>query len=324
MTGQPKSEIVSIDPALPDVDRFISAFVDLWNNALGEEMAISQAFVRYNLKPSVGVMRNLFVATVNERMVGVALATALHGEPLVNADSEGWLDALVVEPGMQRRGVGRLLLGAAERWLVEQGCQAVQVGGGLRPFTPGAPETSGATAFFTRHGYQHLGVSWDMAANLATYAPPAGMREAPCAVRPATPSHAGELLNFLRREFPGRWRYEAEMFLADGGRISDFMLLWSERGVDGCCLLTFPDSVRPLERFYPYQLPKPWGQLGSIGVSADRRGQGFGAALLDAGLRRLHNNGVNGCVIDWTTLLDFYGKFGFERYRAYAMLGRRL
>jgi predicted N-acetyltransferase YhbS len=102
------------------------------------------------------------------------------------------------------------------------------------------------------------------------------------------------------------------------------MLLWSERGVDGCCLLTFPDSVRPLERFYPYQLPKPWGQLGSIGISADRRGVGFGAALLDAGLRRLHNNGVNGCVIDWTTLTDFYGKFGFAPYRSYVMLGRSL
>ena len=51
---------------------------------------------------------------------------------------------------------------------------------------------------------------------------------------------------------------------------------------------------------------------------------GGGAALLDAGLRRLHDNGVNGCVIDWTTLIGFYGKFGFEQYREYAMMGRAL
>ncbi len=324
MTGQPTIDIVSIDPAQADEDEFIAAFVGLWNSALGDEMAISPSFVRYNVKPSTGVGRVLFAATIDGHRVGAALATALYGEPQVNANGEGWLDALVVAPTMQRRGIGRMLLAAAERWLAEQGCRAVQVGGGLRPFAPGAPKTGGAAAFFLRHGYSHVGAAWDLAANLATYTPPDGMREAPCVVRPAAPAQAGDLLAFLRREFPGRWRYEAEMFLADGGRISDFMLLWTERGVDGCSLLTFPDSIRPLERFYPYALPKPWGQLGSIGISADQRGQGFGAALLDAGLRRLHNNGVNGCVIDWTTLLDFYGKFGFERYREYVLLGRPL
>jgi GNAT superfamily N-acetyltransferase len=324
MTEQPTVEIVAFDPSEPDVEHYISPFVDLWNRAMGAEMTISPAFVRYNVKPSAGVVRSLWLATVKERVIGAALATALHDEPLVNGNGEGWLDALVVEPELQRRGVGRQLLAAAERWLLEQGCQAIQVGGGLRPFAPGPPEASSATHFLIRNGYTHFDTSWDLAATLAGYTPPQGMREAPCAVRPATPAQAGDLLGFLRREFPGRWRYEAEMFLADGGRISDFMLLWTERGVDGCCLLTFPDSVRPIERFYPYQLPKPWGQLGSIGVSAACRGQGFGAALLDGGLRRLHNNGINGCVIDWTTLLDFYGKFGFEQHRAYAMVGRTL
>ena len=52
-------------------------------------------------------------------------------------------------------------------------------------------------------------------------------------------------------------------------------------------------------------------------MSAGLRGQGFGSALLDAGLRRLHNNGVNGCIIDWTGISEFYAKFGFSKYRQY-------
>lgn len=313
-------EIVVLDPVTAP-ETVVASFVELWNAALGADMPISAAFVHHNFKPSRGVLRRLFTVTVDGALAGAALATALHGEPLVAAHGEGWIDALVVTPAWQRRGLGRQLLYAAESWLAEQGCRSIQIGGGLRPFAPGAPEVSGATPFFTKHGYAAFGTAWDMAANLATYATPP-LREAPCTAAPASPRQVDELLGFLRREFPGRWRYEAEMFLDDGGRISDFMLLWTARGVDGCCLLTFPDSIRPLERFYPYQLPKPWGQLGSIGISADRRGLGFGAALLDAGLRRLHNNGVNGCVIDWTTLIDFYGKFGFAPYRAYVMLGR--
>ena len=129
---------------------------------------------------------------------------------------------------------------------------------------------------------------------------------------------------FLAREFAGRWHYSCQEFLDEGGRISDFMLLWTETGIEGFCQLTFEDSARPLERFYPYQLSRPWGQLGAIGVSEHLRGQGFGSALLDAGLRRLHSNGVNGCVIDWTTVVDFYAKFGFSKYRQYWSLMKAL
>jgi predicted N-acetyltransferase YhbS len=51
---------------------------------------------------------------------------------------------------------------------------------------------------------------------------------------------------------------------------------------------------------------------------------GHGGRLLDAGLRRLRDHGVAGCVIDWTSLLTFYGKFGFAPQRVYEMLGKRL
>ena len=112
--------------------------------------------------------------------------------------------------------------------------------------------------------------------------------------------------------------------LREGGRITDHVLIWSERGVEGDCRVTFENSERPLERFFMHSLPRPWGQLGSIGVSADCRGKGYGGALLNAGLRYLRECGVRGCVIDWTTLLDLYGKFGFRPYHEYIALGKFL
>jgi predicted N-acetyltransferase YhbS len=69
---------------------------------------------------------------------------------------------------------------------------------------------------------------------------------------------------------------------------------------------------------------RPWGQLGPIGVSKDVRGKGYGGCLLDASLLHLHMRGIRGCVIDWTDLVNFYGKFGFKPYREYAMLGKEL
>ena len=260
---------------------------------------------------------------------GAVIASFLDGYPLVAGPAHGWIDALAVAPAAQRQGLGCRLLAAAERWLHEHGRTHMSIGASLRPFAPGVPFELNLTPFFVRHGYTELDASGepqithDLAADLSHYRPPADLRQLPATVRPAQRGQEGSLLAFLAAEFPGRWHYEAEQFLRhDGGRISDYMLLWAEQGVQGACLLTFPDAVRPMERYYPYSLPKPWGQAGSIGISAALRGQGYGSVLLDASLRRLHDTGINGCVIDWTNLLDFYGRFGFQPLRSYYQLAK--
>lgn len=308
----------------------IRAATDVWNSAVNVCLTISADFLAYNATPATGLSQEGRIALLDGDPAGFVLASVLPDEPLVTPPSLGWVDAIAVSPQMQQRGIGAQLLGWAEQWLAEQGCTAVTLGSSIRPFTPGLPVELRSEEFFTKRGYANppgeetRQTVWDVSASLAGYTPPRSVHEIDGAVRPAHPGDEDALFAFLRREFPGRWRYEMEEYLHGGGRISDVMLLWTERGVDGFCQLTFEDSPRPMERYYPYSLPRPWGQLGPIGVSEDSRGRGYGAALLDAGLRRLHDNGVNGCVIDWTGLLDFYGKFGFTPYREYVRLIKRL
>ena len=259
---------------------------------------------------------------------GFVLASALPASPHVSPPQLGWIDAVAVSPAFQRQGIGSTLLAWAEGWLADQGCTCARLGGSLRPFAPGLPVELDRGSFFDRRGYQgHAGggVDWDVAHDLREYAiPNTKYLMSNANLRPGQPGDEEAVLNFFQRAFPGRWQFEFSEFLREGGRRSDYVLLWTERGVDGFARLTFEDSERPLERFYMRRLPRPWGQLGPIGVSGDCRGQGYGGALLDAGLRRLRECGVRGCVIDWTSLVDFYGKFGFKPYRQYAMLFKEL
>jgi GNAT superfamily N-acetyltransferase len=305
----------------------LQAVTMLWNRACGAELAISPRFAAYNLRPSVGGDQAAWLALSNNRPIGFISASYMN-DPTVSQPHSGWIDAIAVTPDEQGKGIGRALLQQAEAWHAQKGSQFLTVGASPRPFLPGVPEELNTVGFFQHHGYgttpKLVDKQWDVAADLSHYRSPATVREIDGLVRPAHIDDYDALLAFLLREFPTVWRYDFERYIAEGGRVSDYMVLWTERGVDGCCILTFEDSLHPIERFYPYQLPRPWGQLGSIGVSEDRRGLGYGAALLDAGLRRLHNNGVNGCVIDWTDLLDFYAKFGFTPYRTYLILYRPL
>jgi GNAT superfamily N-acetyltransferase len=324
MIPLPTAQFIPLDPANPS---HVRAMVELWNVACGQSLAITERFAAFNLRSAPGVTQQGWLVVEDNWVQAFVLASFVEGYPAIAAHTQGWIDALVVAPAAQHQGAGSRLLAAAENWLRQHGRTHITVGANLRHFVPGVPAELGTTPFFVRHGYTDLDsrgepqVAYDLAADLSNYRPPADLREVPAAARPGQRGQEAQLLAFLQAEFSGRWYYEADLFLGhDGGRIGDYMLLWTEAGMQGACLLTFPDSVRPIERYYPYSLPKPWGQAGSIGVSVAMRGRGYGAYLLDASLRRLHDNGINGCVIDWTNLLHFYGRFGFQPLRHYAML----
>jgi predicted N-acetyltransferase YhbS len=296
-----------------------AALVQMWNAACGDDLALNQRLVTYNIQPTPGVQQVGQLALDSGAPVGFVLAST---EVAPDA-TLGWIEALAVEPSHQRHGAGGALLRWAEAWLVAHRCPRIRLGGSLRPFVAGLPVTLGTQPFFERHGYRLSQSEWDVAHHLSRYQPLAS-RAAAGRVRPAEPADLPALDAFLACEFPGRWHFEFREFQREAGRASDYVLLLVENAIAGFARLTLPDSERPIERFYMHRLPQPWGQLGPIGVSAVQRGHGYGAMLLDGALLHLRALGVEGCVIDWTSLLDFYRKFGFEPYREYAILVKDL
>lgn len=298
----------------------------IWNAALPSKFTATPRFFEYNLQPCQGGIQGGTWMIHAGRPVGFVLASLLPNNQRVTSSDQGWLDALVVEKEFQHRGYGRLLLNWAETYLRHMGCKQVRVGQSLRTFFAGVPYEVETVDFFFKHGYQESdSLCWDVSRDLGDGFSISRRPVPPNAeIRPSTQQDVPALMEFLYREFPGRWRYEIEDFLRIGGRPGDIFILRLEGRVEGFCLLTLPDSVRPLDRYFPNALPRPWGQLGTIGISAHLRSYGWGGLLLQTGLEYLRAKGTRGCVIDWTSLVDFYGKYGFTPYTRYHILTKEL
>jgi len=294
--------------------------VRIWNAASHPDYPINERFLAYNLIPATGEVIEGQVAVHNGEAAGFALACAVTNDPSITL---GWVSAIAVQPSAQRQGIGSELLTWAESWLREKGCKRIRIGGNLRPFLPGLPYAMSENAtFFEKRGYQspsHQPYEYDIARSLKAYQH-AYSKPLHADLHPMQPGEEPLLLDFLYREYPGRWEFEAREFVKNGGRASDFLLLRVNDAVHGFCRLTLPDSERPIERFYPQRLPQPWGQFGPLGLSKAVRGQGLGGYLIDASALHMQSLGVDGCVIDWTSLVELYARFGFRVYNQYVSL----
>ena len=302
----------------------------VWNAACGPELAISPGFVSYNARPESGIELEGRLVIEGGRVLAFAQVSRISGRPLVSPEDHGWLDALVVHPDAQRRGLGVALLEWAESWLRKRAVRQVSLGGSIRPFCPSLPEElCSSVPFFQQYGWKWDGAeTWDLARDLGDGRPivrsPIPQSGPGDGIREAQPEDQAALEEFLARSFAGRWHESAVEFLRQGGRVSDFVILRQAGRVEGFAWLTVPDSARPLDRVYPQRLPKPRGHLGPIGISKHLRGLGWGGLVLQSGLMALRARGVRGCVIDWTGLLDFYGKWGFKPYRRYLFIRKTL
>ncbi len=210
--------------------------------------------------------------------------------------------------------------------LKSQGFKKLIFGQDSRHFFPGAPEDwTEIGKILQELGFEPLNDQVDLERDLASYQPPAGALDPlgeEFIVRPCEPGDLASVTRFFDAEFPGRWKSDTfEKWDLDSPACVLGLFCGSE-----CCgfALTQHDGT-PLPiggAVWGESLGANWGSLGPIGVAKDLRGRGLGDALLAASLMDLQRRGAQRTIIDWTTLVNYYGKHGFEvtrRYKAMAL-----
>lgn len=163
---------------------------------------------------------------------------------------------------------------------------------------------------------------FDVERSLVDYAAPEGVLERivePYVARTCTSDDLPALRAFFETSFSGRWRHDVlEKWNMEGPETVFGLFDTSAGTCVGFALLQCEGCQMPIGGAVWHQdLGAKWGSLGPIGVSESVRGKGLGDGLLAAGLVELQRRGTQRCIIDWTTLVDFYGKHGFTVNRRY-------
>jgi GNAT superfamily N-acetyltransferase len=297
--------------------------VRLWNDAIGDTFPLREAVLRQCLEanPSARPEDGCLAWSENGRLVGFGYA-GFHRLELPETTGfreRGQLQAVVVDPAVRRRGIGRRIAGRLAGMARERGVERLEAGGGMFYLWGGMPDDlPDAGPYSEAIGFELGDVSWDLRGDVTDLRVDDGsaalLRAEGLTVQPATAADTAAALAFLLLEFGGEWWHETSWFLAEGGDPATILLLRdSGHRIIGLARIHTPD-VRPIgpPHFWAARRTPAAGGLGPIGIAAERRGQGLGRSMLVVALDRLRRAGLNDVVIDLTSLLGYYGSHGFR------------
>ena len=207
----------------------------------------------------------------------------------------------------------------SKRVMRERGASSVLFGMDSRHFWPGVPsDKPRLNDFLMIEGFSLGGEYFDLERDLTDYEPPRDLPTKDVEFRVVTEDDHAMLVKFFDREFPGRWRYDILTKIEKEGSHRGVVGLFHQDAIHGFASIQDSQTKYPIAgAVWRNSLGPNWGSLGPIGVSQKVRGNGWGGAVLSAGLLELKSRAVKQCIIDWTTLEDFYGKHGFQKTRIY-------
>jgi len=297
-----------------------AAMTRLWEGFYPERFRVSEELLRQKTvaSPLFDWGASLLELDGDDRVTGfVAIKRSANPSRFVGPDpDQAHITAIAFEDPAQ--GVG--LLEAAKRVLRNRGTYRLLFGQDSGHLFPGCPmECHRLRDLLMVEGFTLTSHQVDLERDLADYTPPEGCLPVQGAdLRPIGADDVAKLDEFLAREFPGRWHHDVMNKIEVEDR-SDFVVgVFVDDVCEGFALTQQEGCRLPIGgAVWHADLGPNWGALGPIGVSKRVRGKGYGDGILGYGLQILRERGARQSIIDWTTLVEFYGKHGFEPLRQY-------
>ncbi|MFW5789828.1 MAG: GNAT family N-acetyltransferase [Bacillota bacterium] len=307
--------------------KYLDAGISLWNQNYNNYSLKAGLYRQNILAPFSGLQVRLFGSFADNRLVGFGVIKQPVRE-LINyvGPERGWISLLVTEDGA-----------GSDKWLelldfiINQfrtsGVKYISYGQDPQNFLPGLPaEFEAEKKAWVRAGFRAGGLESDLR---RVYRQKPEAREFPddsYSVQQAKSKDRNKLLNFLTEEFPGRWQYEAENISRWPGGLNDYyLLIKGDTDIIGFARTNRQDGFYKGPNLnFGGKSGEAYAGLGPLGLAESWRGKSLSTPFLQRVLNILYHDGYKEITIDWTTLIEYYQKFGYEVVHQYIPLQKEL
>jgi N-acetylglutamate synthase-like GNAT family acetyltransferase len=132
-------------------------------------------------------------------------------------------------------------------------------------------------------------------------------------IRKAEEKDRLELLDFIKVNFSERWLKEVSE-----NKINQVYILLHEDKIIGFVNTAFSQNHHYPNSLNLYKLFDNLAGIGPLGLAPEFQSRGLGKGFVNYILRDLFASGASEVMVDWTGLIDFYKKCGFnEVYKKY-------
>ena len=300
--------------------------IKLWNNEVGYIYPITDKMFNQNINNCKYFNNDCsFVAFHNNKLIGFILGKIYDNNEIMSKyiDSS-FISLIYVSREYRKKGIGSKLLEAFEKYVIDRNIKKIMLVSDIDCFFPGIPNDFDnlTDVFFRKRGYNVSYYTHDLVKNLTIddkimYNRYANDNTLDYEFRYCTKDDEKIVKEFFKECFYGRWYYEVieyfnfnefseEYLIAlDGNKVIGFLRLNKQR-IDKISY-----NIMWSNRF-----EKLMG-IGPLGVNPNYRKQGIATRLLLKGLNDGYTDGFTHAMIDWTGLVAYYQKFGFETWKCY-------
>lgn len=310
-------------------EEYLEGIVNLWNEEVGEQFPMRKELFKQNSFDDENILldgSSLVVSDSGDVIGFIVTKTWNEPEVVEMAHEVGWIQVLLVDSAYRNQGIGSALLEKAEKALKTKGVKLIKIGADPWHYFPGIPQEYGTVQkWFESKGYSSSGQEHDLLGQYDS-SEKALLPQRNGVTFTLLKEHEKEqLLAFLKRCFPGRWEYEAMKYFQKGGTGREFVVLKRGHDIIGFCRINDERSPFIAQNVYWTPLFKAeLGGIGPLGVDRAERKKGYGIAIVEAAITYLRERDIQQIVIDWTGLVDFYGKLGYGVWKSYEKYAKKL
>ncbi len=300
---------------------------ELWNKEFGYIYPITIELFNRNLS-NVDLKASYVSIDDNNKLVGFILVKFWKDSFDINTYNDScWINLIYVDSKSRRLGIGSKLLELAEKEAIQAKKKCLYLGKDYLNYFPGLPvDMKSNCEWFVKRGFNRPYDTYDLIKNIDTNTVKLRLKNKSFIFRKSNINDKEKLIEFIKKNWPGRWLKELLDYYDNGGNGSEYLI-----ALDGNIICAFAKIGLPSTDISLISFSMTWrkrfkalGGIGPLGVDISYRKQNLGYDIVAYAHNYLLDNEVSNIIIDWTGLLEFYRLMGFEVFKSYFYMNKTL